>query len=109
MHSGHLDGTGQTGDGTAEETEAAGSAWRGTEESWTETATSHTYSTRDDVTASVTVVFTTVGRALHRRNVGHVGIAVRILRRTSGVRITLVLGQWLRVAFTRREMLAIPT
>lgn len=46
------------GDGTVEETEASGSAWRGTEESWTETATSHTYSSTDDVTASVTVVFT---------------------------------------------------
>ncbi|WP_206448073.1 hypothetical protein [Agrococcus sp. KRD186] len=46
------------GDGAVEETEAAGSAWRGAEESWTETATSHTYSTRDDVTASVTVIFT---------------------------------------------------
>lgn len=46
------------GDGTVEETEASGSAWRGAEESWTETATSHTYSSTDDVTASVTVVFT---------------------------------------------------
>lgn len=46
------------GDGTVEETDASGSAWRGTDESWTETATSHTYSTREDVTASVTVVFT---------------------------------------------------
>ncbi len=46
------------GDGTVEETEASGSAWRGAEESWTETATSHMYSSTDDVTASVTVVFT---------------------------------------------------
>jgi hypothetical protein len=46
------------GDGTVEETEASGSAWRGPEESWTETATSHSYASTDDVTASVTVVFT---------------------------------------------------
>ncbi|MCH1881451.1 hypothetical protein [Agrococcus sp. ARC_14] len=46
------------GDGTVEETEASGSAWRGTEESWMETATSHTYASTEDVTASVTVVFT---------------------------------------------------
>ncbi|WP_146792568.1 hypothetical protein [Agrococcus baldri] len=46
------------GDGTVEESETSGSAWRGTEDSWTETATSHTYDSRDDVTASVTVVFT---------------------------------------------------
>ncbi len=46
------------GDGTVQESEASGTAWRGTEESWTETATSHTYATTDDVTASLTVVFT---------------------------------------------------
>lgn len=46
------------GDGTVETSEASGSAWRGTDESWTETATSHTYAARDDVTASLTVVFT---------------------------------------------------
>lgn len=46
------------GDGTVEETEASGTAWRGPEESWTETATSHAYATTDDVRASVTVVFT---------------------------------------------------
>jgi hypothetical protein len=46
------------GDGTVQESDASGSAWRGTEESWTETATSHTYSSTDDVTASVTVIFT---------------------------------------------------
>ncbi len=46
------------GDGSVEETEASGAAWRGPEESWTETATSHAYATTDDVRASVTVVFT---------------------------------------------------
>src|SRR5690606_2683040 len=46
------------GDGTVEETEASGAAWQGAEESWTETATSHAYAAREDVTASVTVVFT---------------------------------------------------
>ena len=46
------------GDGTVEETDASGAAWNGTEESWTETATSHTYAAREDVTASVTVIFT---------------------------------------------------
>ena len=46
------------GDGTVEETEASGAAWEGPEESWTETATSHTYGSTDDATASVTVVFT---------------------------------------------------
>ncbi len=46
------------GDGSVEETDASGAAWRGTEESWTETSTSHTYSSTDDATASVTVVFT---------------------------------------------------
>lgn len=46
------------GDGAVETTDASGSAWRGTEESWTETATSHVYAERDDVTASLTVVFT---------------------------------------------------
>ncbi|MGC5076565.1 PKD domain-containing protein [Agrococcus sp. DT81.2] len=46
------------GDGTTESTEASGTAWRGTEESWTETATSHVYAERSDVTASLTVVFT---------------------------------------------------
>ena len=45
------------GDGTVEETEASGAAWEGPEESWTETATSHTYGSTDDTTASVTVVF----------------------------------------------------
>ncbi|MGM1029327.1 MAG: hypothetical protein ACQEWM_05560 [Actinomycetota bacterium] len=46
------------GDGTVETSEASGAAWRGTEESWTETATSHAYSARDDVVASLSVVFT---------------------------------------------------
>ncbi|WP_157674280.1 hypothetical protein [Agrococcus carbonis] len=46
------------GDGTVHESEASGAPWRGTEESWTETTTSHTYSSTDDVTASVTVIFT---------------------------------------------------
>lgn len=46
------------GDGAVEETEVPGAAWNGVEESWTETTTSHTYATREDVTASVTVVFT---------------------------------------------------
>lgn len=46
------------GDGSVETSEASGTAWRGTEESWTETETSHTYAARDDVTASLTVVFT---------------------------------------------------
>ncbi len=46
------------GDGTTESSEASGTAWRGTEESWTETATSHVYAERSDVTASLTVVFT---------------------------------------------------
>lgn len=46
------------GDGTVEESDAAGRAWQGEDESWTETATSHTYATRDDVRASVTVIFT---------------------------------------------------
>lgn len=46
------------GDGTVHESEASGAAWRGTQESWSETATSHTYASTDDVTASVTVVFT---------------------------------------------------
>lgn len=46
------------GDGTVEESQASGSAWDGPDESWTETTTSHTYSAREDVTASVTVVFT---------------------------------------------------
>lgn len=46
------------GDGTVQTSEASGTAWRGTEESWTETATSHAYVARDDVTASLTVVFT---------------------------------------------------
>ncbi|MCR8669625.1 hypothetical protein [Agrococcus sp. HG114] len=46
------------GDGTSETSSASGTAWQGPEESWTETATSHTYASRDDVTASVTVVFT---------------------------------------------------
>lgn len=46
------------GDGTVETSDASGAAWRGTEESWTETATSHVYAERSDVTASLTVVFT---------------------------------------------------
>lgn len=46
------------GDGTVEETQASGSAWSGPAESWTETTTSHTYADREDVTASVTVIFT---------------------------------------------------
>ncbi|MFA4841716.1 MAG: hypothetical protein WC580_08410 [Agrococcus sp.] len=46
------------GDGTTETSEASGTAWSGTEESWTETATSHVYAERSDVTASLTVVFT---------------------------------------------------
>jgi hypothetical protein len=46
------------GDGTSETSSASGVAWRGPEESWTETATSHTYASRDDVTASLSVVFT---------------------------------------------------
>ena len=46
------------GDGTTETSEASGTAWRGAEESWTETATSHVYTERSDVTASLTVVFT---------------------------------------------------
>ncbi len=46
------------GDGTVEETEASGTAWSGADQSWTETATSHAYASRDDVNASVTVVFT---------------------------------------------------
>lgn len=46
------------GDGTSERSDASGTAWRGPEESWTETGTSHTYASRDDVTASLTVVFT---------------------------------------------------
>ncbi|WP_425843620.1 hypothetical protein [Agrococcus sp. TSP3-2-1] len=46
------------GDGTSETSTASGSPWRGPEESWTETTTSHTYASRDDVTASLTVVFT---------------------------------------------------
>ncbi|WP_413317325.1 hypothetical protein AA0Z99_11060 [Agrococcus sp. 1P02AA] len=46
------------GDGTVEETTAAGAAWRGAEEAWTETTTSHAYATTEDVTASVTVIFT---------------------------------------------------
>ncbi|WP_347754831.1 hypothetical protein [Agrococcus sp. ProA11] len=46
------------GDGTIEETQASGAPWNGPDESWTETSTSHTYSDREDVTASVTVVFT---------------------------------------------------
>lgn len=46
------------GDGTVAETEASGAAWVGVDQSWTETTTSHTYATREDVTASVTVVFT---------------------------------------------------
>lgn len=46
------------GDGAVEETAASGAAWRGADESWTETATSHAYSSTDDVHASVTVVFT---------------------------------------------------
>lgn len=46
------------GDGTVEESSASGSAWNGPDESWTETTTSHTYADREDVTASVTVIFT---------------------------------------------------
>lgn len=46
------------GDGTLETSDASGTPWRGTEESWTETSTSHTYASREDVTASLTVVFT---------------------------------------------------
>lgn len=46
------------GDGTVQTSEASGTAWRGTEESWTETTTSHAYAAREDVTASLTVVFT---------------------------------------------------
>lgn len=46
------------GDGTTETTEASGRAWQGTEEQWTETATSHTYADRDDATATLTVTFT---------------------------------------------------
>ena len=46
------------GDGTSETSDASGTPWRGPEESWTETSTSHTYASRDDVTASLTVVFT---------------------------------------------------
>lgn len=46
------------GDGTSETSTASGTPWRGPEESWTETTTSHTYASRDDVTASLTVVFT---------------------------------------------------
>lgn len=46
------------GDGISETSTASGTAWRGPEESWTETGTSHTYASRDDVTASLTVVFT---------------------------------------------------
>lgn len=46
------------GDGTVETSDASGTAWRGTEESWTETSTSHAYAERVDVTASLTVVFT---------------------------------------------------
>ena len=46
------------GDGTVETSDASGAAWRGTKESWTETATSHAYAERIDVTASLTVVFT---------------------------------------------------
>ncbi|MET4098612.1 hypothetical protein ABIB37_000849 [Agrococcus sp. UYP10] len=46
------------GDGTTETSDASGTAWSGTDESWTETATSHAYAARDDVTASLTVVFT---------------------------------------------------
>lgn len=45
------------GDGTVQTSEASGTAWPSTEESWTETATSHAYAARDDVTASLTVVF----------------------------------------------------
>lgn len=46
------------GDGTSETSTASGTAWHGPEEAWTETATSHTYASRDDVTASLTVAFT---------------------------------------------------
>jgi len=46
------------GDGTTETSDASGTAWSGTDESWTETETSHAYAERDDVTASLTVVFT---------------------------------------------------
>lgn len=46
------------GDGRTETSDASGTAWSGTDESWTETETSHTYAARDDVTASLTVVFT---------------------------------------------------
>ncbi|WP_405218621.1 hypothetical protein [Agrococcus sp. Ld7] len=46
------------GDGTIEESAASGAAWSGPDQSWSETSTSHTYADREDVTASVTVVFT---------------------------------------------------
>ncbi|WP_404312177.1 hypothetical protein LG314_12910 [Agrococcus terreus] len=46
------------GDGTTQTTEGSGAAWRGTGEQWTETSTSHAYTSRDDVTASLTVTFT---------------------------------------------------
>ncbi|WP_188715228.1 hypothetical protein [Agrococcus terreus] len=46
------------GDGTTQTTEGSGAAWSGTGEQWTETSTSHAYSSRDDVTASLTVTFT---------------------------------------------------
>lgn len=46
------------GDGTTEQTDAGGQPWHGEQESWTETATSHVYRSRDDRTASLTVVFT---------------------------------------------------
>lgn len=45
------------GDGTTEATTASGTAW-GSDATWSETSTSHTYATRDDVTAGLTVVFT---------------------------------------------------
>lgn len=44
------------GDGTRETTAAPGDAWG--DATWTETSTSHTYTSRDDVTAHLTVVFT---------------------------------------------------
>lgn len=46
------------GDGTTQTTEGSGAAWSGTGEQWTETSTSHAYSSRDDVAASLTVTFT---------------------------------------------------
>ena len=44
------------GDGTTQTTTAPGSAWG--DDTWTDTATSHTYTSRDDATATLTVVFT---------------------------------------------------